>query len=188
MAEEEKKPEGGEEGAAAPAAAAKGGKKKLFIIIGGIVFLGLGIGIPVVMMSGKGTKEPASEELEADAASKQKSLVPEGQNEEEELVEGEEPLGAMYPMDTFVVNLNGGKYIRIGVQLEFVGRDIPSRFYSRQVLVRDSMITLLSSKSQDELQSAKDKEQFKTEVKDLVNEILKKEEIKKVYFTQFLVQ
>jgi len=188
MAEKEaEKKEDGEEGAAEAAPAGKS-KKKLFIIIGGVVVLLLAIGIPVFFMSSKTPKEEHTEELDPEAAQKANALVAEGHEDEEELLEGEEPLGAMYPLDTFVVNLSGGKYIRLQAQLEFSGRDVPSRFYARQVLVRDGLITLLSAKAQDELQTPKDKEQLKNEIKDLVNEVLKKEEVKKVFFTQFLVQ
>lgn len=186
MAEKETENEG-EKAVAAPAKS----KKKLFLIIGGVVVLLLAIGIPLAFMGKKGgDKELENGELDPEAAAKEgaKAVMVEGHDDEEELVEGEEPLGAIFPLDTFVVNLKGGKYIRLQIQLEFVGRDIPSRFYSRNVLVRDAILTLLSVKSQEDLAEAKDKEQLRTEIKNLINEILKKEEIKKVYYSQFLVQ
>ncbi|NBS70712.1 hypothetical protein EBT31_17635, partial [bacterium] len=56
-----------------------------------------------------------------------------------ELEEGEELLGAIVPLDTFLLNLAKGKYIRMQVQLEFSGLDIPKSFYSRAVPIRDSI-------------------------------------------------
>ena len=61
-------------------------------------------------------------------------LKPEGADSEEPLEEGEEALGALYPLETFVVNLKGGRYITTFVaQLEFATRDVPKRFYGRIV-------------------------------------------------------
>lgn len=163
-------------------------KKKLFIVIGGVVLLLIAIGVPTVMMLSKGASKNANEELDAEAAGKVKVLAPEGHDEADELVEGEEPLGAIFPLDTFVVNLNGGKFIRLQAQLEFTSRDVPSRFFGRTVVIRDAIITLLSSRTHESLVEVKDREDLKREIKDLVNEILKKEDIKKVYFTQLIVQ
>lgn len=182
MADE--KDEGETEGAeTAPAKS----KKTLFLIIGGIVVILIAIGVPTAIMLSRGSSKE-SEELEGDAANQVKVLAPEGHEDEEELVEGEEPLGAIFPLDTFVVNLNGGKFARVQAQLEFTGRDVPSRFYGRTVVIRDAIITLLSSRTHESLQDVKDREDLKREMKDLVNEILKKEEVKRVYFTQFIVQ
>lgn len=182
----DKKGEG--EDAAAPAPAAKSKKKLIFIVVG-VVVLCAAIGVPLTMFMGK-TEGPPAGELAPDAAAEgdAHSLVPEGQDDEEELAEGEEPLGAIFPLETFVVNLNGGRYIRLQVQLEFAERDIPKKFFLRGTHVRDALITLLISKTEDEMLSRKGREALKIEIKDIVNEILKKQEVKHVFFTQYLVQ
>ena len=164
----------------------KKSSKKLFIIIGAVVLLLVGIGVPVLMM-GKKVEVKETPELDSEAALHD-GAQPEGAGEEEELAEGEEPLGSIYPLETFVVNLEGGKFIRIQVQLEFMGRDIPTKFYNRIVPMRDKMISLISSKSADDIGSSKSKDALKEEIKGIVNEVLKKEEIKKVYFSQFIIQ
>lgn len=188
---EEKKKDGKDEKEGEAAAPAKKSKKMLFIGIGAFVFLVLAIGIPVTILALKSKGEtPKVESLAADAAQTESAatLVPEPTLEEEELAEGEEPLGAILPLDTFVVNLNGGRYIRCQMQLEFQSRDIPKKFYTRSVPIRDGIIMLLTSKTADEVGSEKGKEQLRAEVKDLIDETLKKEEIKRVYFTQFVIQ
>lgn len=175
------------EGKAEEAAPKKGGKKVLFIV-GGVLVLILAIGIPVYFFAFKGEAKH-EEELAPDAAEAgANALVAEGSGEEDALEEGEEALGAIYPLEAFVVNLEGGRYIRIQAQLEFTGRDVPKRFYTRLVPVRDGIITLLSKKKQDDVLSDKGKENLKKDIKDLVNEVLRKEEVKQVYFTQFVVQ
>ncbi len=184
MAEAEKKDEK-KEGAEAPAPAKS---KKLLFVVGGVVLLVILIGVPVAIFATKSKTTEATEQLAANAASHTDSVIPEGANDEDELLEGEEPLGAIFPLDTFVVNLSGAKYIRAQIQLEFTERDVPKRFYSRMVPIRDSIITLLTSKTAEDLGSEKGKENLRGELKDLVNEALRKEEVRKIYFTQFVIQ
>ncbi len=182
MAEEEK--EKGEENGAQAAAPASS-KKKTMLIVGGVVAFLLVIGIPVSIMMLKGKK--STEELGADAAQEQ-GLVPEGSEDEDALDEGEAAIGAMFPLETFVVNLQGGRFVRCQVQLEFESRDIPKRFYVRLVPVRDAIISLLTKRDAADLIGEKGKTALKDDIRETVNEILHKEDIKGVYFTQFVVQ
>ncbi len=185
---EKKEPEKKEGEAAVAAAAAKpaGGKKGMFIAIGVVVLL-VAIGVPVAMMSMK-PKAAELSELPADAAEKEPQLQPEGSHDEEEIADGEEALGAFFPLENFVVNLSGRGYIRAQIQLEFNGKDVPKRFYARIVPARDAIIGLLAARTQEDLLSEKGKEALKSDVKDAINDLLKKQEVKNVYFTQFFVQ
>lgn len=180
----ESKDEGEE--AAAPAALAPG-KKKLWIIIGGVVALLLVIGVPVAFFT-LAPAEKTSEELAADAALVGEHTVPEGHDDEDEFDEGEEPLGALFPFESIVVNLSGGGYLRTQIQVEFVERDIPKRFYMRLVPIRDSLIALLAARKADQLGSQTGRDTLKTEIKEVINETLRKQEVKNVYFTQFVIQ
>lgn len=168
------------------APAAKGSKKKLFIIIGGVVFLILAAGIPVLYFTVLAPKT----ELDPDAITEgEEGSVPlEGNLEEDELEEGEKAIGAIYPLDTFVLNLADGKFIRAQLQLEFSDRDVPKRFYSKQVLVRDALISLITAKKSDVLSAEDGKETLKKEVKDKVNEVLNRQDVENVYLTQFVIQ
>jgi flagellar protein FliL len=160
-------------------------KKKTLLIVLGVVFLIIAVGAPVAFFT---LKKAEIEEAPADAATNSHEVQPEGHNDEEELQEGEKPLGAIFPLDTFVVNVVGGGFLRIQIQLEFVDREISPRFYSRSVLVRDALVSLLSKQQREELLSNKGKEDLKVTVKDAVNGVLRKELINRVFFTQFVVQ
>jgi flagellar basal body-associated protein FliL len=107
---------------------------------------------------------------------------------EVELGEGEELLGAIVPLDAFLVNLSGGKYIRLQVQAELETPDIPRRFYSRVVPMRDQIITLLTQKTATELEDASGKEKLKLAIKDIMNQQLRREDVRRIYFTQFVIQ
>lgn len=183
MAEAEEEKEGQAE--ATPEAAPKKSKKTLFIVIGLVVLL-LGAGIPVLMLrSGAKTK---IEEVDADAASQSESGHPEGSEDEVELEDGEDPLGAIVPFDTFVVNLPDNHFLRVQLQVEFATLDVPRRFYVKIVPLRDAIINLLSQKTPDELKSPKGKETLRADIKELINNTLRKEDIKRVYFTQLVIQ
>ncbi len=183
-AKKDGKSEGEGEASAAVAAPKKG---KMMLAIGGVVALLVVIGAPVAFFAlKKDTKE--TEELAADAIGTEAGGVPEGAHDSDEAGEDEEALGAIYPLETFVVNLAGGKFVRAQVQLEFSGRDVPTRFYTRVVPVRDGIIALLTKRTKEDIESAKGKETLKVDIRDTVNDILKREEVRSVYFTQFLIQ
>ncbi|MBX7144921.1 MAG: flagellar basal body-associated FliL family protein [Oligoflexia bacterium] len=178
----------GAEAAQAEAAPAKSGSKKAIFIGLGVVVLLIAIGVPVAFFA---LRKPATDEkgLPADLASGEEGkLVAEGSHDEDELEEGEEALGAIFPMETLVVNLSGGRYIRLQIQLEFTERDVPKRFFARLVPVRDALIEMLGRRSADDLLGDKGKEELKKSIRESINELMKREEIKRVYFTQFVIQ
>ena len=65
---------------------------------------------------------------------------------------------------------------------------MPKRFYVRLVPIRDGVIRILSSRTPSELMSHEGKEALKQALKEMMNDVLKKEEVKNIYFTQFVVQ
>ncbi len=111
-----------------------------------------------------------------------------GRRDGVELDEGEEMMGAIVPLDTFVLNISGGKYIRVQMQIEFDSPDVPKRFYSRAVPIRDSIITYLTEQKAEDLQTTKGKDELRQGLRKLVNEQLKKDLVRRVYFTQFVIQ
>jgi flagellar protein FliL len=185
----EKKAEAeGEVEAAEPKRAPARGRKKMILIVAAACALLLAIGTPLYFFASRGVakSEPQSVSISGGA---EERLVPEGYQEEDELDEQEDPLGAIFPLETFIVNLSGGKsFLRCQVQVEFTQRDVPKRFYVRVVPIRDAAIKILSSRTPEEISSAEGKEALKETLKEMINTSLKKEEVKAIYFTQFVVQ
>ena len=190
MAEESKKGAKDEKEEAAPAVDAPPakGSSKLMIILGAIGLVLISAGAPTTFFILKEKNHSATEELSADAAVQGEPPVAEGHDDEEQIGEDEERLGAILPLETFLINLDGGRYLRAQVQLEFVGMNVPSVFVRNQVVIRDGLISLMSRKKSEELGLAKGRDTMKTEIKDLINEIVKREEVKRVFFTQFVIQ
>lgn len=187
---DEKKEENKEE---AKEAAAPPKKSMLpLMIIGGCLLLGLAIGIPTTFYLLKGEDIPVAEELPADAAKPEETQAEQEAGavsfEAEELKEGEEVIGAIFPLETFVVNLNTGRYIRCQIQVEFVEREVPKVFYNKLIIIRDAIIGLLAAKKSEDILDPRGRLALKTDLKDLINEQLHKQEVKNIYFSQFVVQ
>jgi flagellar basal body-associated protein FliL len=138
------------------------------------------------MMKKPTTADGAADQAGADGEAP--ALVPEGAGEGEEIGDDEERLGAIAPLETFVVNLSGGRFLRLQVQLEFEGIDIPARFVSRSVPIRDGLIALLTKRNASDLETPKGKEDLKNDIRNVANELMRREDVKRVYFTQFVVQ
>ncbi|MDZ4785049.1 MAG: flagellar basal body-associated FliL family protein [bacterium] len=188
MADEEKK-EGteGEEAKATPAPVKS--KKKKMIIISSVTAVALiigGFGAFKFFTSEKALSVDAAKISENSANDQSISEV--GIGEEEELAENEEALGAMFPLETFVVNLQGGGFIRAQIQLEFSGKAVPKRFTVKLIPIRDAMIALLSSKRRVDLINKEGKDDLKIDTIGIINEMMGREDIKNVYFTNFVIQ
>jgi flagellar basal body-associated protein FliL len=191
MAQEVEKKEAGEHEPQAGSPSSSG-RKRLLVIVA-VVVLVLGVGAPVgyFLLSKPAPSADEEEVKEADlpAVEEEKSEgAAEHPAHEVEVGEGEELLGAIVPLDAFLVNLSGGKYIRLQVQAELETPDIPRRFYSRVVPMRDQIITLLTEKTATELEEGAGKEKLKAAIKDIMNQHLRREDVRRIYFTQFVIQ
>jgi flagellar FliL protein len=125
--------------------------------------------------------------------------------EEHVFVPGE---GIMLNMSTKIINLvdpGGRKYIRVTVVVEFAPDDpeyeaLPEeektaylesfneKLNSRLPIMDDTVITLLSTKTYEDLYTAEGKEKLRTEIMDTLSEKLVDLHIISVYFTEFVVQ
>jgi flagellar basal body-associated protein FliL len=166
--------------------------RKKALLIAGVGFLVVGVGAPVGYFLLGSSKPPAQvEEVKVDtqaANSEETHGKLEGNREEIEYEEGEEAIGAIVPFETFLVNLSGGKYIRLQLQVEFETPDIPRRLHSRMVPIRDGIISLLTQQTSSDLEDIKGKDKLRKSIKDLINDRLHREDARRVYFTQFVIQ
>lgn len=116
--------------------------------------------------------------------------------------------GLIFDTGTKIVNLTdpgGRRYLKVGVVLEFAPH--VSEFYTtvgvehelfvnefseemnpKRPLIDDLLITILSSKSFDQVYTVAGKEALRQEITTVVNELLPSEHLMYVYFTEFVVQ
>jgi flagellar FliL protein len=100
-------------------------------------------------------------------------------------------VGPIYPLDQFIVNLvsnNADRYLKCKISFELDSPDLQQEIDKKLPAVRDIVIKILSSKTVEEIQTAKGKEKLKEEIRRKVNEILTTGEIRHVYFTEFVIQ
>lgn len=116
--------------------------------------------------------------------------------------------GLMVDTGAKIVNLaeaSGRRYIRVNIILEFAPTDL--KYYNmsleekeayvteftedinaRLPVINDSLITLLSGKTFEDIYTAEGKEGVRQEIMDLVNTRLPEYKVIFVYFTEFVVQ
>jgi flagellar FliL protein len=100
-------------------------------------------------------------------------------------------VGPIYPLDQFIVNLvsnNANRYLKCKISFELDSPDLQQEVDKKLPAIRDIIINILSSKTVEEIQTAKGKEKLKEEIKRKINEILTTGEIRHVYFTEFVIQ
>jgi len=99
--------------------------------------------------------------------------------------------GPILPLETFIANLadeGGSRYLKATFQIEFLGATVPPDVNAHLPQIRDLLLTLLSSKTFDEVRTAEAKQQLRDEIIARVNQVLDRDVVKAVYFTEFIVQ
>jgi flagellar protein FliL len=159
------------EAASAAPAAAKGGSKLVLIIVALVVLLAGGAGAWVFLGGGGAHKAAAKEKTPPPAA--------------------EPAVGALAPLDPFIANLadeDGKRYLKATVQIEFFAGKLPDEWSGRLPQIRDLLLTLFTSKTFADVRTPQGKAVLRDEIINRVNRALHKDEVKAVYFTEFIVQ
>lgn len=100
-------------------------------------------------------------------------------------------IGAIYELETFIVNLagdSGNHYLKVKVSLELDSEKVNPEIEKRLPQFRDTILTLLSSKTMEEVRTLEGKAQIRAEIITLLNQNLKSGKITNVYFGDFIVQ
>jgi len=152
---------------------AGGSKKKLIIIIAVAVVLLVGIGVGVFMFMGD-EKEEISPEQQQAALEKQAKQV-----------------GPMVNIDTFIVNIiddEESRYLKAAITLEMNAPEAAAEVAERMPQVKDTILLLVGNKSFSELQDLQGKIQLRAELINRINSVLVNGKVKRIYFTDFVVQ
>jgi len=128
---------------------------------------------------------------------------------EEDFLSGEaSDHGIMYDTGTKIINLaepTGRRYIRVNIVLEFLPTDpgyleleheeqthyleeFDAEVNSRLPVINDSLISIFSSKTFEDVYTADGKEMIRQEIQLLLNERLADYTVMNIYFTEFVVQ
>ena len=102
-----------------------------------------------------------------------------------------EPLGVLYPMKPFIVNLAeaaGKRYLKLTIDLELTSKEVQGEINSRMPPIQDSLLILLSSKSFSDISTVEGKMRLRMEIIGRINSFLVQGRVKNVYFTEFVIQ
>ncbi len=111
------------------------------------------------------------------------------QNEEEKEAE---PINTeMVLIDDIIVNpsgTGGTRFLSCSIGFEISIGEMAENFDKRKPMIRDALITILGSKTLEQLSDAREKEITRYQIKKRVEQLLKVEELYGVYFTDFVLQ
>lgn len=100
-------------------------------------------------------------------------------------------VGSTFPLETFVVNLNGAgerAYLRVGITLGLSGPLSRNKEEIPVALVRDTVLSVLSTARPEQLVQPEGKRQLKAEILQALKDRAPQLGVEDVYFTEFLVQ
>ena len=103
----------------------------------------------------------------------------------------QQPLGPIFSLDTFIVNLadaGGNRYLRVTMDLELNNEVLSDELDQRLPQVRDSILTILPTKRFEDINSAEGKTALRNEILETLNGFLIHGRINKIYFKEFVVQ
>jgi len=154
----------------------KGNKLIIIIIAAVLVVVLLIVGVVVAMLLGGDEEQQSSSKSTKEKPAKMMDSM---------------EVGPMFPLDNFTVNLlsdNGRRYLKVQMNLELDGEELAAELESKTAVVRDVVIRLLSSKTLEEISTAKGKEKLKEQIVNQLNLRLRDGNVVHVYFTEFVVQ
>jgi len=103
----------------------------------------------------------------------------------------EHPLGPIFSLDTFIVNLadkGGNRYLRVTMDLELGNSDLETEISKRLPQVRDSILMILPTKRFEDISTVKGKTALRDEMLETINGYLAQGKITNIYFKEFVVQ
>ena len=151
-----------------------GGKKKLIIIIVAVLILlgGAGAGYFFFMGSDEEVKlSPEEEQAQLEQQAKQ--------------------VGPMVNLESFIVNImddEESRYLKASITVEVDTPETAAEMTQRMPQIKDAVLLLVGNKTFGELSDLQGKIQLRAELINKINSILPKGKVKRIYFTDFVVQ
>ena len=82
----------------------------------------------------------------------------------------------------------GSRFLSVSFGFELESSELAAEFEHREPLVRDALITIMSSKTVAQLTDAKQKEIIRYQIKKRVSQLLNTDDLAAVYYTDFVLQ
>ena len=98
---------------------------------------------------------------------------------------------SVYSIKDIVINpagTGGTRFLSVSIAFELETAELTHKFEAREPIVRDALITILSSKTVAQLTDPKQKEITRYQIKKRISKIMKTDELAGVYYTDFVLQ
>jgi flagellar FliL protein len=151
-----------------------GGKKKLIIIIVAVLILLGGAGAGYFFFMGSDEEEKLSPE-----------------EEQAQLEQQAKQVGPMVSLESFIVNImddEESRYLKASITVEVDTPETSAELTQRMPQIKDAVLLLIGNKTFSELSDLQGKIQLRAELINKINSILPKGKVKRIYFTDFVVQ
>ncbi len=105
--------------------------------------------------------------------------------------EGKTADACLVQLEPFIVNVHDEKvtrFAKLGVFIELSTPTLASIARTRNAAIRDAVITLVSSKTAQDILSPKGKQRLEKELLQRINFVLGNKAVKTIYFTEITVQ
>lgn len=161
-----------------PQPSSSGGLLKIIIIVLVIVIILGGVGFAVFTFGPFSSSDKTAGEKTTSGDSSDTSKAA-------------EPIGILYPMKPFIVNLAeaaGKRYLKISIDLELSNKEVQTEINAHMAPIQDSLLILLSSKSFNDISTVEGKMRLRLEIIGRINNFLMQGHVKNAYFTEFVVQ
>lgn len=108
-------------------------------------------------------------------------------------VESKNPteIGALFDVGEFVANItseNGPRVVKVKITFDLTDEKMKEEMTTKLPKIQDTILSVLRSKTAEEVQDAKATEKLKLEIKDKTNEYVTTGRVVDVYFTYFILQ
>ncbi len=179
--------------------AQEGGKKKgkgklLLIVIVVLVLVVAGVAVKMFVLGGKKKEAPKKAAKTEQAQTEQQAPPPEPTYTP--VNESNLTPVVIGPLIVNLADVGGDRYLKIKLVL----LEVPSAAKKEKkegekegislqdAVIRDTIITVLSSKTSDDLLSVSGKEELKNELITAINQALHRNLVRKIYFLEFIIQ
>ena len=107
------------------------------------------------------------------------------------ILDDERKVGAIHSLGNFVVNLvdpGNVRYVNTRIELEVEDAEFLPQILKRDAQLKDSVISLLGSRTYEELTGLDGKTRLREELTARFNRLLPEGQVARIYFTEFVIQ
>jgi len=99
--------------------------------------------------------------------------------------------GEIILMEDIIVNpsgTGGTRFLSVSIGFEAASKETAELLQNREAVIKDALITILGSKTIEQLSDTKEKEITRFQIKKRTEQLLESEDLTAVYFTDFILQ